>query len=207
MVASELKTVTLKVNGADVTGKNRVFLCFFVKSILNAIVVLSVSTSDVGPSTSLGRFLRDRLHLTGTKISCAQGGCGACVVVAEFPDADGKPLSRSVNACLIPLMTCGGWSVTTVEGLGSTREGLSAEQDRLSRFHGTQCGYCTPGMVMTMHGLRRRKDEPTLGEVEEVLDGNLCRCTGYRPIFDAWKTFAPDAPDELKKKVGIRTHS
>ncbi len=97
--------------------------------------------------------------------------------------------------------------MTTVEGLGSTRDGLSAEQDRLSRFHGTQCGFCTPGMVMSMHGLRRRtekarEEEPALETVEGVLDGNLCRCTGYRPILDAFKSFSPDAPDELKKKVG-----
>ncbi len=96
--------------------------------------------------------------------------------------------------------------MTTVEGLGSTAAGLSTEQDRLSKFHGTQCGYCTPGMVMSMHGLRKRtaaKDstEPVAEEVENLLDGNICRCTGYRPILDAFKSFSPDAPDDLKKKL------
>ncbi len=106
--------------------------------------------------------------------------------------------------CLVPILSCDGWSVTTVEGLGSTASGLHPVQKRLAGFHGTQCGFCSPGMVMSMHSLREANgtDEDLLQDtVENILDGNLCRCTGYRPILDAFKSFSIDAPDELKKKV------
>jgi len=125
----------------------------------------------------------------------------------------------------VPLANCSGWSVTTVESSSSSSH-LPAVQRRLSAFHGTQCGYCTPGMVMAMTGLLDAKRgrvsgqahsslssssrkyifpfihlQVTLSNVENLLDGNICRCTGYRPILDAFKSFAADAPDELKNKV------
>ena len=104
--------------------------------------------------------------------------------------------------CLFPVLACNGWSVTTVEGLGSTRSGLGRVQARLSGLHGTQCGFCTPGMVMAMDSLRRASDRgPDQAQAERLLDGNLCRCTGYRPIFDAFRSFAADAPGDLKDKV------
>eukprot|EP00095_Tigriopus_kingsejongensis_P005797 maker-scaffold88_size394946-snap-gene-2.26 protein:Tk05797 transcript:maker-scaffold88_size394946-snap-gene-2.26-mRNA-1 annotation:"hypothetical protein DAPPUDRAFT_313254" len=159
---------------------------------------VKVPVQTLDPQISLARFLRDHLHLTGTKISCAQGGCGACIVTVRVPNG----AKMGVNACLTPLMSCHGWKITTVEGLGSTKVGLHPVQERLASFHGTQCGFCSPGMVMAMNSLRESQEtEPTMDAIEGALDGNICRCTGYRPILDAFKSFAGDAPAELKAKI------
>ena len=155
---------------------------------------------------SLARYLREHLHLTGTKISCGMGGCGSCTVEARFKEKE-KTVVRSVNACLVPVLSCDEWEITTVEGIGSKRTGLSDVQGRLADFHGTQCGFCSPGMVMAMKSLidsREGAAAPSTTEVENALDGNICRCTGYRPILDAFKTFASDAPgvsdiEDIKK--------
>ena len=116
---------------------------------------------------------------------CAPGG-----------GADGAAASpikhRSVNACLAPLCSVDSCNVTTVEGIGSTKRGLHPAQERLARFHGSQCGFCTPGIVMSMYTLLRNDPAPSAEKLEHGFDGNLCRCTGYRPILDAAKTFACD---------------
>ena len=91
--------------------------------------LLSVQPRDVGSTLSLARYLREHLHLTGTKVSCGMGGCGACAVEAVFIE-DGKRVVRSVNACLVPVLSCDEWEVTTVEGIGSKRTGLSDVQSR-----------------------------------------------------------------------------
>lgn len=93
------------------------------------------------------------------------------------------------NACLIPICSLYGAAVTTVEGIGSTRTRIHPVQERIAKCHGTQCGFCTPGMVMSIYTLLRNHPEPTLSQLTEALGGNLCRCTGYRPIIDACKTF------------------
>ena len=99
-------------------------------------------------------------------------------------------------------MSCDGWDITTVEGLGNHRGGLGRVQERLAAFHGTQCGFCSPGMVMTMNSLLESSEEtPSKEKIEKALSGNLCRCTGYRPILDAFKSFAADAPEEIKQKL------
>jgi xanthine dehydrogenase/oxidase len=154
--------------------------------------------------------------LTGTKLGCAEGGCGACTVMVSSLDThttstfnSNDILHRSVNACLCPLYAIEGMSVITVEGLGNPRDGLHPVQERLSKSHGSQCGFCTPGFVMSMYALLRSKAETarrlssslsspvqiTEEEIEENLAGNLCRCTGYRPILAAFKTFATEAVD------------
>ncbi|EGV92176.1 Aldehyde oxidase, partial [Cricetulus griseus] len=94
-----------------------------------------------------------------------------------------------VNACLTPICSLYGTAVTTVEGIGSTTTRLHPVQERIAKCHGTQCGFCTPGMVMSMYALLRNHPEPTLDQLTDALGGNLCRCTGYRPIIDACKTF------------------
>ncbi|PSC76668.1 Xanthine dehydrogenase [Micractinium conductrix] len=146
--------------------------------------------SGAGHVTLL-QYLRD-LGLTGTKLGCGEGGCGACTVMVSSAETDGRLHHRAVNACLCPLYAVEGMHVVTVEGLGSTRDGLHPVQERLARAHGSQCGFCTPGFVMSMAALLRgmAPEAPTEEEIEEALAGNLCRCTGYRPILDAFKAFA-----------------
>jgi len=141
-------------------------------------------------------YLRE-LGLKGTKLGCGEGGCGACTVMVSSLEAPAEAggeqtlVHRAVNACLCPLYAVEGCHVVTVEGIGSGRAGLHPVQERLARAHGSQCGFCTPGFVMSMYSLLRSKPEaPTEEEIEEALAGNLCRCTGYRPILDAFKVFA-----------------
>ncbi|GLC34818.1 hypothetical protein PLESTB_001167600 [Pleodorina starrii] len=142
---------------------------------------------------SLLQFLREN-GLTGTKLGCGEGGCGACTVMLSQWE-DGHVVHRSANACLCPLYAVEGMQVVTVEGLGNVRDGLHPVQQRLAVMHGSQCGFCTPGFVMSMYALLRSCEEaPTEEDIEDALGGNLCRCTGYRPILDAFKTFAKTDP-------------
>ena len=159
------------------------------------------------------------LGLTGTKLGCAEGGCGACTVMVSRWDGAAKapvyvcerplelplrcltrppvlhhlPSHRAVNACLAPLYSVENCAVTTVEGLGSVNSGLHPVQAALAHSHGSQCGFCTPGFVMSMYALLRgspKGQHPSEGDVEDALAGNLCRCTGYRPILEGFRTFA-----------------
>ncbi|KAI6200324.1 Ferredoxin [Aphelenchoides besseyi] len=144
-----------------------------------------IEDKNVDQRTTLAAYLRDRLKLTGTKIGCNEGGCGACTVMISDVD----PLSENIrhysaNSCLTPVCMVFGKAVTTVEGIGSTMSGrLHPVQERLSKAHGSQCGFCTPGFIMSMYSLLRNKPKPTTNDVDEALQGNLCRCTGYRPIL------------------------
>lgn len=158
---------------------------------------------DVDADTKLVDFLRRNAVLTGTKWMCREGGCGACVVTLS----KGDPLTgiiqhRAVNSCLLPLMSCHGGDITTVEGIGNKKDGYHPVQSQLADMNGSQCGYCSPGMVMSMYSLLQKKNgaDVTMKDIESSLDGNICRCTGYRPIMDAFKTFAKDAPPELKSR-------
>uniref|UniRef100_A0A4W5RZF3 Aldehyde oxidase 5 n=1 Tax=Hucho hucho TaxID=62062 RepID=A0A4W5RZF3_9TELE len=128
--------------------------------------------------------------LTGTKYGCGGGGCGACtVMVSRYDQLHNRVLHYTVNACLQPICTLHGSAVVTVEGIGSTKTKLHPVQERIAKAHGSQCGFCTPGMVMSMYTLLRNKPHPTMEDIREALGGNLCRCTGYRPIIDGFKTF------------------
>ncbi|XP_067007430.2 uncharacterized protein [Anabrus simplex] len=149
---------------------------------------------------SLNSFLRNILHMRGTKNMCLEGGCGVCIVSVTVQDPlTKKNRTMAVNSCLLPVYSCYARNITTIEGLGSKKSGLSAEQRYLADFSGSQCGFCSPGMVMNMHSLRANgKVEMT--EVENSFAGNICRCTGYRPILEAFKALASDAPPELRNK-------
>ncbi|CAN0876375.1 Xanthine dehydrogenase 1 [Linum grandiflorum] len=140
---------------------------------------------------TLLEYLRDTGH-TGTKLGCGEGGCGACTVMVSQYDIRTKTcLHRAVNACLAPLYSVEGMHVITVEGVGTRRSGLHPIQESLASAHGSQCGFCTPGFVMSMYALlRSSREPPTEEQIEESLAGNLCRCTGYRPILDAFRVFA-----------------
>jgi aerobic carbon-monoxide dehydrogenase small subunit len=125
--------------------------------------------------TRLVDLLRERLHLRGVHVSCEQGICGACTVLL-----DGDP----IKACLVLAGQVAGSSVETVEGLASAGK-LNALQAAFRSAHALQCGFCTPGMLMSCTALLRHNDDPTSEEIREAISGNLCRCTGYEPIVEA----------------------
>uniref|UniRef100_A0A4W5P4J5 Aldehyde oxidase 1 n=1 Tax=Hucho hucho TaxID=62062 RepID=A0A4W5P4J5_9TELE len=139
-------------------------------------------------------YLRERLRLTGTKYGCGGGGCGACtVMVSRYQPSTKTILHYSANACLLPVCQLQGAAVTTVEGIGNTKTRVHPVQERIAKAHGSQCGFCTPGMVMSMYTLLRNKPQPNMEDITEALGGNLCRCTGYRPIVDGCKTFSQES--------------
>jgi carbon-monoxide dehydrogenase small subunit len=130
---------------------------------------------DVPSSMTLLQMLREKLALTGTKNGCEAGECGACTVLV-----DGEP----VNSCMMLAVEADGREVTTVEGLA--REGqLSALQETFVAHNAVQCGFCTPGMLISAHALLERNPHPTEDEIRKALVGNLCRCTGYVRIVQA----------------------
>jgi aerobic carbon-monoxide dehydrogenase small subunit len=141
----------------------------------------------VEPRTTLVDFLREHLGLTGTHIGCEQGVCGACSV-----QLDGQP----VRSCCMFAVQADGLSVTTVEGLAPERGQLSTLQDAFCEKHAMQCGYCTPGMLVTCDALLRRNPHPNEDEIREAISGNLCRCTGYQQIVEAVKHASRGAADE-----------
>nr|XP_033800981.1 aldehyde oxidase 1-like isoform X2 [Geotrypetes seraphini] len=153
-----------------------------------------VIEKNADPEMMLLYYLRKRLRLTGTKYSCGEGGCGACtVMLSRFEPISKKIHHYTVNACLFPICSLHGAAVTTVEGIGSTETRIHPVQERIAKAYGSQCGFCTPGMVMSMYTLLRNHPEPTVDHIYEALGGNLCRCTGYRPILDGFKTFCKDS--------------
>ena len=95
-----------------------------------------------------------------------------------------------MNACISLVCSVDGMAITTVEGIGSTAKRIHPVQERIAKAHGSQCGFCTPGIVMSMYTLLRNNPAPSEADIESVFDGNLCRCTGYRPILAGYKTFA-----------------
>eukprot|EP00742_Colponemidia_sp_Colp-10_P006408 GILJ01006866.1.p1 GENE.GILJ01006866.1~~GILJ01006866.1.p1 ORF type:complete len:1354 (+),score=235.07 GILJ01006866.1:130-4062(+) len=154
-----------------------------------------VHVTNADPRMSVAEYLRTVAGLTGTKIGCDEGGCGACTVVLSSVQVKQDVTTKServVNACLRPLCSIDGMEVTTIEGIGSSKKGLHPLQSKIAECNGSQCGFCTPGMVMNMYGLMLADGKPTSLQVEDRFDGNLCRCTGYRPILSAFKHFACD---------------
>ncbi len=127
------------------------------------------------PYKTLLEVLREDLNLTGTKHGCELGECGACAVIL-----DGEP----VLSCLLLALECDGRNVITIEGLASGAE-LHPLQEAFAKSGGSQCGYCTPGMILTAKALLDRIPHPTHDQIREALSGNLCRCTGYLQIFDS----------------------
>lgn len=153
-----------------------------------------VVLTQVDPAQMLISYLREQ-GLTGTKLGCGQGGCGACTVILSRYNPSVSAIEHlAINACLRPLVSIHGMAVTTIEGVGSMREGLSAVQYRIAAHNGSQCGFCTPGFVMNMTAFLKSNPNPKAMEIEKAFDGNLCRCTGYRPILEGMRTFAKDLP-------------
>ncbi len=130
---------------------------------------------DVAENKTLLRFLREDLGLTGTKEGCGSGECGACTVFVN---------GKSVNSCLVLAVEIDGGQVETIEG-ESTNEELSKLQEAFNRNHAVQCGFCTPGMIMTVRDLLRRNPTPSREEILHSIESNFCRCTGYEQIVEA----------------------
>ena len=140
--------------------------------------------ASVAPTTTVLDYIRDHAGLTGTKEGCAEGDCGACsIVIADM--FDGKPDYQAVNSCLLMLPQLDGKQVLTVEGVAGTEGRLDPVQAALVKSDGTQCGFCTPGFVMSLFALRHSEEDITDELIHDALAGNLCRCTGYRPIVEA----------------------
>jgi len=135
-----------------------------------------VREATVEPRLTLADFLRDGCRLTGTHLGCEHGVCGACTVLLD---------GEAVRACLLFAVQADGAEVTTVEGIATADGTLSPVQQAFRDCHGLQCGFCTPGFVMTVTAFLRDHPEPTDVEIRQGISGNLCRCTGYQGILAA----------------------
>ena len=153
------------------------------------------------PTTTVLDYLRSHLGLTGTKEGCAEGDCGACSIVLVRPEEDGKPVYEAVNACLLMLPQMDGRTIVTVEGLEGDDGLLDPVQEAMVQSEGTQCGFCTPGFIMALYALRQGDEEITDGVIHDALAGNLCRCTGYRPIVEAAHEACGTASDDVYGKL------
>ena len=141
---------------------------------------------DVDPTRTVLQFLREDLHRTGTKEGCAEGDCGACTVAVADLDCTGTDLNvRAVNSCIQFLPTLDGKELITVESLGGDSGEMHPVQRAMVDLHASQCGFCTPGFVMSLFALYKTVSFPGRVQIDDALAGNLCRCTGYRPIIEA----------------------
>ena len=138
-------------------------------------------TADVDVRTLLVQFLRENLRLSGTHVGCDTSQCGACVVHID---------GIAVKSCTTLALQCEGAKVTTIEGLADPNGPLHPMQEAFREHHGLQCGFCTPGMVMSAVDLANRVKDPTEHQIREWLEGNICRCTGYHNIVKAIKAGA-----------------
>ena len=140
----------------------------------------------VEPRQTLADFLRDECHLTGTHLGCEHGVCGACTVLLD---------GAAVRSCLMFAVQTDGAEVTTIEGIGAPDGELSPVQEAFRDCHGLQCGFCTPGFVVSVTAFLRDHSEPTDDEIRVALSGTLCRCTGYQGIVSAVRQAAGAAHD------------
>jgi carbon-monoxide dehydrogenase small subunit len=133
---------------------------------------------EIEPHLTLLQVLRDKLELIGTKEGCGRGECGACTVLLD---------GRAINSCIFPAMEADGRNVTTIEGLTDSRGSLHPIQKAFIEYGAIQCGFCTPGMVLSAKALLDENPKPTEEEIRHGIAGNLCRCTGYLQIVQAIK--------------------
>ncbi|MGB9991341.1 xanthine dehydrogenase small subunit [Pseudoduganella rhizocola] len=142
---------------------------------------------DAAPTQTVLQHLREDLHCTGTKEGCAEGDCGACTVLVGALGADGQLQVKAVNSCIQLTPTLDGKALFTVEDMQQQDGALHPVQQALVECHGSQCGFCTPGFAMSLWGMYLKQDgkRAERKEIDDCLSGNLCRCTGYRPIIDA----------------------
>ena len=143
---------------------------------VQVIVNGAARSAVVEPRLTLADFLRERCALTGTHLGCEHGVCGACTVLLD---------SAAVRSCLVLTVQADGRAVTTIEAVASPEGELSVVQEAFRDCHGLQCGFCTPGFVMSVTAFLRDNPDPTDDEIRQGLSGNLCRCTGYQGILAA----------------------
>lgn len=172
-----------------------------IKFLLNDDIVV---VEDLRSTDTLLDFLRINRRLTGTKEGCAEGDCGACTVLVGRR-INGRLKYETVNACIRFLATLDACHVVTVEWLSEFGETLHPIQKSLVDHHGSQCGFCTPGIVMSLYGLFLQNPEPGEAEIEKALQGNLCRCTGYQPIINAAVDLAKRGGLQRDQLVARRT--
>jgi carbon-monoxide dehydrogenase small subunit len=152
-----------------------------MKKLKLNITVNGIShTLRIAPNLRLLDLLREELHLTGTKEGCGIGECGACTVILD---------GRAVNSCLILAGQCEGREITTIEGV-TPEDGLNPLQQSFLDNGAVQCGFCTPGMILSATALLHHNSTPTEAEIREAISGNLCRCTGYTQIVEAIQAVA-----------------
>ncbi|MFM7218076.1 MAG: xanthine dehydrogenase small subunit [Bacteroidota bacterium] len=163
---------------------------------------IDLTKEKISPTTTVLRFLRENSGCHGTKEGCAEGDCGACTVVLGESDKSGKMQYSAVDSCLLFLPMLHGKQLITVEDLSEEGK-LHPVQQAMVDCNGTQCGYCTPGFVMSLLALKKQAGSATHEDIEDALTGNLCRCTGYRPIIEAaesaLKNKLPDSFDHNAK--------
>jgi len=172
-----------------------------VKFLLNN-KILEINSPD--PNQTILNYIRTDLKKTGTKEGCAEGGCGACtVVIGEL--VDGEIKYSAINSCISFVPSLNGKQLLIVEDLVSNDGKLHQVQEAMVKFHGSQCGYCTPGFVMSLFSMFKNNKNYENELIKDSISGNLCRCTGYRPIIDAAKSLnkvgKKDKFSENKSKV------
>ncbi len=167
-----------------------------VKFLLND-KILEINNPD--PNQTILNYIRTELKKTGTKEGCAEGGCGACtVVLGEL--VNGEVKYSAINSCISFVPSLNGKQLLIVEDLVSNDGKLHPVQDAMVKFHGSQCGFCTPGFVMSLFSMFKNNKSYDGELIKDSISGNLCRCTGYRPIIDAAKSLNKvDKKDEFSK--------
>ena len=140
-------------------------------------------TNDVEPRTLLVHYLRENLQLTGTHVGCDTSSCGACTIIVN---------GETVKSCTLLAVQCEGMEIKTIEGMASNGK-LHPIQESFREKHGLQCGFCTPGMIMSSWQLLERNPNPSEDEIRHALEGNFCRCTGYHNIVNAVQDAASKA--------------
>src|SRR6266446_3498968 len=154
---------------------------FSEESLISVTVNGHVYEQQVPVRMLLSDFLRHELHLTGTHVGCEHGVCGCCTVLLN---------GEAVRSCLMLAVQSDGMVLTTIEGMAGINSHLHPIQQAFLEKHGLQCGFCTPGIIMTVHAMLRDKPDPTDEEIRHELSGNICRCTGYQNIVEAVKLAA-----------------
>jgi len=158
-----------------------------------------IELSDVDPTRTVLQYLREDAGKVGTKEGCAEGDCGACTIALAEVDASGKRLQvRAINSCIQFLPTLDGKELITVESLRDPDGVLHPVQQSMVDWHGSQCGFCTPGFIMSLFALYKNNATPSRREIDDALAGNLCRCTGYRPIIEAANRMFSDYTERQK---------